>query len=263
MFATAQESRDPLVLLDAAKLKLSDGRLTQAAELLAGIPTVSAEPYIAEEVVFQQMIVSSAFLRAAHHLYQALEQPGLASTDYGAWLLAEREAYARSFERHAAEFLSRTEKGFHLEFVRFRLPLVSDEHLQDVSLYADPMMIEVACNNWADGREGLGRGLLKPQARVALVLAAAVHYDMDEASQTLEAVSRRLRAGVPLDPVITMDWLASIASELAAGDNGLAAIAAAADERILALTESDPTHPLRAGALERLAINTEPISSSE
>jgi hypothetical protein len=235
---------DPYVLLDAAKQMLGKGRLAQAKQMLAEIPLGQAEPFVDEEIVFERLLASSADLVSVHALYQALEKQNLGETAYAKWLKEEHARRAQDFGALAADYLARTAHGCALDFVRFRLPVVSDEHLQDVLLFTDPVMLSAACKNWDDGRDGLGRGLAESQARVALVLAAALNYDLPHASATVEQVAQRLRAGVPLDPATVLDWLADTAAQCSLPGDGLSEVSAQADARLLTLIQGEPQHPL-------------------
>lgn len=254
---------DPYVLLDEAKLVLGAGRLAQARELLSAIPTAGVEEYIAEELVYQQLLIAAAYLSATHYLLEELQGNGLGDTEYGKWLLTERAGYVRAFIRHASTYLTRTADSPHLEFVRFRLPRVTDDYLMDTGLYAEEPVLAAACTNWEDDREGLGRGIIQAQARVALVLSAAVHYDLPEASATLEDVARRLRVGVPIDELTQLDWLAATAVQLSQPGDGLLRLAARADERIIKLTADQPQHPLRERAFSRLEPNNQVAAPSQ
>ena len=222
---------DPYVLLDEAKLKLGEGRLAQARELLKTTPTADVEGYVIEEVLLQRMLVNSAFLRATHYLWLQLEAMELADTGYGEWLAGECADYAGDFADQAERYLELTAEGPQLDFVRFRLPVVTTEHLTDLELYTDPEILGPAVRNWDDGREGLGKGLIAGQARVALVLGAVRHYDRDSASPSLEMASERLRAGVPLDYAVLLDWIAGTA-RFVPDDDRLADLADRADRRL-------------------------------
>jgi hypothetical protein len=242
-------SDDPMVRLDAAKLLISDGKLLAAGEALAEIPH-TAEPYVTEEIVYTELLIAGTYLSSAYRLAGELEQGGQGGTAYAQWLRSERTAYAARFVALANEYLALTANGPALDFVRFRLPRVSEEHLLDMELYADPQIMGAAVTNWDEGREGLGRGLVQTQTRVALVLSAAVNYDLPEASRTLAGVAERLKAGVPLDYPTVLDWLADISLQHSAAAPELAAVVAEADARILKLTAENPLRQ-RASAREK------------
>jgi hypothetical protein len=174
-----------------------------------------------------------------------------AQTAYYQWLAAEREGHLREFERHAADYLARTADGSHLPFVRFRIPLVSDEYLQDTGLYSAAQVLCAAVSKWDDGREGLGRGIFGSQVRIASVLAVAVHYDLPQASANLEEVAQRLRAGVPIDELVVLDWLSATIHQLTTAEDGLLALADTADQRIIEATENHPANHLYKQALAR------------
>lgn len=229
--SSTQEGTDPYVLLDAAKLKLAEGRLARAREMLAEIPLGAAEDCVSEEIVFQQLLVNSAYLIATHYLFTELQHGGHGDSAYAGWLESERDGYAASFAKLGRQFLDSTAAEPRLDFVRFRLPVVTAEHLNDLELYSDPEILSPAVTNWDDGREGLGKGLIAGQARVALVLAAARYYDLPEAAPSLEQVRLRLTSGVPLDYAEVLAWIAEEAARVA--DNpDLAAVRAAAQERL-------------------------------
>ncbi|MBN2080729.1 hypothetical protein JW859_00840 [bacterium] len=222
---------DPYVLLDAAKLKLGEGRLEQAGELLAEIGPTPGEQYIAEEVLVQQLLIDAAYLRATFYLHAELARFELQDSEYGHWLAGERDRHAAEFTANGLSYLELTSAGAELDFIRFRLPLVSVEHLADLELYSDPEILGPAVTNWDDGREGLGKGLIAGQARVALVLAAARYYDLETAAGSLEQVVKRLDTGVPFDSREFTDWLAESAAELDT-DGNLSELAAAANHRL-------------------------------
>jgi hypothetical protein len=113
-------------------------------------------------------------------------------------------------------------------------------------------VLKAARENWDEDSKGLGRGLIASQARVALVLAAAVHYDLPEPSASMARLAERLTAGVILDPVNTLDWLASTATLLSVPGDELPQIAVLADRHIVQLTADNSDHPLRQRALARL-----------
>jgi hypothetical protein len=68
---------------------------------------------------------------------------------------------------------------------------------------------------------GLGRGLVVSQSRLALVIAAAVHYDLPHPSATLEQAAERLRSGVPLKPGSVELWIAETAERYGPHDPAL------------------------------------------
>jgi hypothetical protein len=115
------------------------------------------------------------------------------------------------------------------------LPTVSLEHVKDATLYSDPALLSAATTNWDDGREGLGKGLVAAQARVALVLAAAVNYDLPQASSSLEEIAARLHSGMPLDQRVLLEWLATTAGQLGENGDTLKSIAAQSTARLKAL----------------------------
>jgi len=234
---TPAAGTDPYVLLDAAKLKLGEGRLAKARELLAAIPLAAAEEYVDEEILFQQLLINSAYLKATNYLLSELGRDELAESAYGRWLESERDDYAAGFARLAQQYLDRTAGGPQLDFVRFRLPLVTAEHINDLELYSDIEILSPAVTNWDDGREGLGKGLIAGQARVALVLAAARFYDLPDAATSLEQVRLRLLSGVPLDYGEVLAWIAEEAEQLPE-IAALAAAGAAARGRLGLLTGS-------------------------
>jgi hypothetical protein len=233
--AESLDNTDPYVLLDAAKLTLADTKLERAARQLAAIPLGQAEPYVDEEIVLQRLLLAGAFLDSCTYLHQVLESQGLGDGNYARWLEQERGRHAQQFAALARDYLQRTQRGYALSFVRFRLPRVNEEHLRDVELYSDPQFLLAAAENWDQGRRGLGKGLILTQARIAVVLAAAVHYDLPEASQTLRGAERRLEAGVPLRPALLLDWIAETASHNGARDADLRNLAREADTRMTAL----------------------------
>lgn len=261
--ADTPEPADPYVLLDTAKLKLGEGRLPQALDLLDRIAIEETDGYIAEEVLFQQMLINSAFLSATHYMYIELARSELAESAYGGWLAAERDGYAAAFAAGAEDYLARTrEHGPQLDFVRFRLPLVTVEHLADLELYSDPEILAPAVKNWDDGREGLGKGLIAGQARVALVLAAARYYDRAEASKSLVVIGDRLHSGVPLNHVTVLDWIAETAARIET-DDGLRLVARQADEYLLEYSSALEEGDLRIRADARLNINNGAGEASE
>ena len=231
---------DPYVLLDAAKMKVGAGKLERGLKLLREIPSDSGEAPVDQEILYQQMLLSSAFLGATHFLLAEVHAMDYGDSAYAEWLSAKREAYAKEFHGYCQVFLEKTKDGSSLEFVRFRLPKVTDDYLLDAELYSDSQVLEAACHNWDDGREGLGRGVIIAQARVALVMSAAVHYDLPEPSLTLEGVAGRLRVGVPIDAVALLEWISSTADAFAPGGGALDELAEVANQRALELTAQQP-----------------------
>jgi hypothetical protein len=234
------QASDPLVQLDSAKLTLADGKLSDAQEQLAAIDAAAAEAWVAEEVAFQRMLLSAAFLNATQFLIDELGRTHKGETAYAKWLGGERDGHSAEFQRFVQEFLDLTAGGMSLQFIRFRLPRVSEAHLQDVMLYSDPEVLAAATTNWDEGRQGLGKGLIMAQARVAVTLAAAQYYDMPNASATIEGVGRRLTAGVPIDPPLVLDWIAETSWRLSAGSPALRALATEADRRLAEQVASYP-----------------------
>jgi hypothetical protein len=113
------------------------------------------------------------------------------------------------------------------------------------------MVLSAAVENWSEGKGGLGRALVSSQARVALVLAAAVHYDKAEAGESLESVQARLREGVLIDDLTTLDWLSRSLHDLSPGWR-LRALADEADRRIISRTEDRTGSEWRRRAQQRL-----------
>ncbi|HES58060.1 MAG TPA: hypothetical protein ENO21_01365 [Firmicutes bacterium] len=249
--ASGAAADDPMVQLDEAKLKLADGKLAVAREMMAEIRTAGAEDYVAEEVLYHQLVLAAAYLSATHYLLQELEQQDYSDTAYYKWLARERGNYVREFEHHASEYLDSTADGSHLPFVRFRLPVVTDEYLQDTGLYSDAQVLGAAVSNWEDGREGLGKGIIGSQVRVAFVLAVAIHYDLPQASTTLEQVAQRLRGGVPISQLVVLDWLSGTIHELTDEADGLRKLADIADQRVIEATSGDFDSHLYRQALAR------------
>jgi hypothetical protein len=243
---------DPFVALDDAKLTLGAGRLEDARKLLTQIPAGQAEPYVDEEVVLQRMLLNAAFLDATNYVYLELGKLKLPGKGYEAWLRQERDAYASALATDVRSYMQLTEPGYDLSFARFRLPLVTDDHLQDVQLYTDRQVLTAAAQNWDDGREGLGKGVILAQARVAVALGAAVFYDMPRASASVAGVSRRLAAGVPLYPAVTMDWIAETCFRLKGAGNGLEQLSKGADARLQTLLAGRTGDPLHARMQARL-----------
>jgi hypothetical protein len=247
----ARPDPDPFVLLDEAKLVLGHGKLDKAQQMLGAIPLEQAEDYVAQEVVYERLLIVSAFLTATQTLHGALTQQKLDGGGYADWLKGEQARHAAAFAALARDYLARTAGGAALDFVRFRLPVVSDEYLQDVLLYTDPMVLSAAVTNWEDGRQGLGKGLIGSQARVALVLAAAVHYDLPQASSTVEQVAQRLRTGVPIAQPQVLDWIADTALRYRLPGDPLAEVAAEADARLAQLLAAQPDSKLKARMVQR------------
>jgi hypothetical protein len=261
LWPSAAAAADAMVLLDEAKLNLADGKLGRARELMGEIPTADAEDYVAEEVLYHQLLLSAAYLSATHYLLRELDNQDYIDSGYYGWLAGERESYMREFEGYARQYLDMTADGSQLSFVRFRLPLVTDEYLQDTGLYSDAQVLGAAVNNWEDGREGLGRGIIGSQVRIAFVLAVAVHYDLPEAQTTLEQVAQRLRSGVPIDELTVLDWLSTTIHALTSEDDGLWVLADAADSRIIEATRGEFDNHLYNQALARQ--NAEEADASE
>jgi len=261
--AGAALHRDPMVLLDEAKLVLGEGRLEDAEELLAQVPTINAEPEVIEEVLVQRLLINSAGLSAVHYLLAGLKDLELADSAYGEWLIAERERYCQAYIHHCTELLTRCAGGFSLEFIRFRLPEVSTDHLRDTEVYMDTAFLNAACTNWTEGREALGRGLVASQARVAVVLGAASFYDLPQAAPDLGHVNARLAAGVPLDEVALLAWLSQISSQHALPGDGLAELARQLDRRLLQLDSGYEPGTERANVLAPDEQNTNPDPASE
>jgi hypothetical protein len=239
------DSGDPFVLLDAAKVQIGNGQLAKAGEMLAAIPLGHAEPYVAQEVLLQRLLLASAALNACGSLQHDLAARGFGASSYAAWVGEQRGQYGRQFAELAQQYLNETRQGLACDFVRFRLPLVTVEHLKDLEMYADPQVLKAAADNWKEDKQGLGLGLVATQERVALVLAAAPFYDLPEASSTIEGVAARLHAGVPLAPPTVLDWLAQSAAQ-AGSLPELAAVQRTADGRLAPLLQSAPDSLLKA-----------------
>lgn len=226
-------SDDPYVMLDEAKLSIGDGKLRRASEMLAVIDPAGAEDFVAEELLFQRLLLAGAFLNSAGSVLKDAQNAGYADSAYAAWLHAEGERYARDYSALAGQYLAATADGLACDFVRFRLPRVTADHLSDAVLYSDPQVLRAAVQNWDEAKTGLGKGLIGTQARVALVLGAATFYDMPHGAATLEGASMRLRNGVPLDERAVLDWLAQTAyDQQAVGGGGLREVRDAADARL-------------------------------
>ncbi|MDQ3023081.1 MAG: hypothetical protein M3R04_01655 [bacterium] len=234
---------DPFVALDAAKMKLADGKLEDAREKLAQIPLGGAEAYIDEEVAFQRMLIDAAFLDATNFLYSELGRMKLQNGGYARWLWGQRDGYANSLAAEVRRYMQLTDDGYHLTFVRFRLPEVSEKHIQDVELYSDRMVLGAAAKNWDEGSEGLGKGLIAVQARVAVALSAASFYDMPKGG-TVSVVAKRLSAGVPLYSAQTLDWIAETTHRLEDAGNGLNQLYKGADTRLAAMLVEHPNPQL-------------------
>lgn len=228
----ATDSGDPFVLLDAAKVQIGNGQLVKAAEMLAAIPLTRAEPYVAQEILFQRMLLASAALNASGSLQHDLASRGFGGSTYAAWVKAQHTQFAQQFAALALLYLGQTQHGLACDFIRFRLPVVTAEHLKDLEMYADPQVLKAAVDNWNDDKQGLGMGLIATQERVAVVLAAAPFYDLQEASLTIEGVAGRLHAGVPLDEQTVLDWLAQTAAQAQAGEDELGSVQRQADARL-------------------------------
>lgn len=226
------ESDDPLVKLEEAKLAIADGKLARAQDMLAEIPLGDAEEYVRQEVIFQRMMLSAALLQATDFLLRELVEGDLFESGYADYLVEERSAHATRFEESAREFIGFTKSDPRLEFVRFRLPYVTVEHLRDVDLYSDFEMLSAAADSWERDQQRLGKGIVNAQARVALVLACARYYDLEQASATIEAVSLRLLEGVPVDMDQTVEWIAEFSYSVANPADGL--------EELSELASADP-----------------------
>jgi len=244
MLIAARPDPDPFVLLDQAKLAIGAGDLQKGADELAAIPLGVAEPYVDEEIVLQQLLLQGARLTAAASIADELKRgDGLAATPYAKWLADETAAAGADFARLATDYLNRTAAGAKLTFVRFRLPRVSDEYLQDAQLLCDPAVLHAAADNWAQGREALGRGVVTSQSRLALVIAAAMHYDLPYPSPTLEQAAGRLRSGVPLKPGSVEQWIAETAERYGAHDAALQECARQARARLHGAGDQAPPAP--------------------
>jgi hypothetical protein len=227
---------DAFVLLDAAKTALGAGKLHGAEDLLAAIDLSGAEPYVVQEVLFQRLLLAGSFLTATGTVIRDAERARYGQSTYHQWLLGERAKYAAQFTALASQYLEETGRGMACDFVRFRLPHITAEHLQDTVLYADPQVLRAAVENWDKGKLGLGKGLIGTQARVALVLGAAAFYDLPQASLSIEAVTARLQAGVPLLAGPVLDWIAQTAADQASlEDVALRNVQQAADGRLAPL----------------------------
>ena len=243
---------DPMVALDSAKLTLGEGKLEDARKQLASIQTGAAEAYVDEEIAFQRMLLDAAFLDAANFLWNELGKMKLGDGNYAKWLWGERDKYADSLASEVRSYLGLTDKGYQLTFVRFRLPEVTDQHVADVELYSDRQVLTAAAQNWDDGRDGLGRGLILAQARVAVLLSAASFYDMPK-SGNLQVVEARLRAGVPIYPAVTMDWIAETCHRLEGAGNGLGQLGKGAYARLATLLTEHANPQLSARMATRAA----------
>ncbi|MCB1218118.1 hypothetical protein KDL44_12040 [bacterium] len=246
------ESSDPMVLLEEAKLTIADGKLAHAQELLAEIPLADAEDYVAQEVLFQQLLLSAALLQATDFLLRELVSGELFESGYADYLVEERSRQATQFEEQSRHFIELSGTDPQLEFVRFRLPFVTVEHLRDVELYSDVEMLRAAVDSWGRDQQRLGKGLINAQARVALVLVCARFYDLEQASATIEAVSLRLLEGVPVDMRATVEWIAEFSYSVANPADGLEELS------LLARSSLDPS---AAAPLEEAAPETPAASA--
>lgn len=253
---------DPYVLLDAAKMQVGDGKLERGLKMLREIPCDSGEAPVDQEILYQQMLLSAAFLGSTHFLLDEVYAMDYGDSAYAEWLSGKRDAYAREFQGYCETYLEKTAAGSSLEFIRFRLPKVTDDYLLDAELYSDSQVLEAAIENWEDEREGLGRGVIIAQARVALVMSAAVHYDLPEPSLTLEGVAGRLRVGVPIDEVALLSWIASTAIAYSPSGGALREIARVADGRVLELTGQGSASPVSQVALKHSEENKQGDSTS-
>ena len=243
---------DPYVELEQAKFKLAEGKLNAARDLLSAIDASGAEEFVREELAFQRMLIDYSQVQAITHLLRRLEDTGRDQTEYAGWLRQEWGRYAERLLASGSEFMELSRERQDLEFIRFRLPHITEENLQDLELFADEMVLTAAIENWAEGRGGLGRALVSSQARVALVLAAAIHYDKAEAGESIGSVQDRLRDGVLIDDITTLDWLSSGLRELSPGWR-LRELADEADRRILQRTEGLTGSQWRRRAEQRLS----------
>jgi len=224
---------DPLVALDFAKSQFTEGRIADALDLLAAVPQPAPdEAYISEEVLLQELLGEFALLSATHNILLQLERDKQGDSAYATWLAGERATQAAALQGFTQAYLDATAGGARLDFLRFSLPRVTEAHVQDTELYSDVSIVGAAVTNWAEGREGLGRGLITTQARVALVLAAAVHSDLPQAAAKLEQVTARLKRGVPLKQEKLLSWLESSLSGMALSGDGLAEMAQAVGQRL-------------------------------
>jgi hypothetical protein len=233
-------------------MKLGDGKLEDARKSLGAIPAGTAEAYIDEEVALQRVLLDAAFLDAANFLWLELGKMKLGESAYAKWLWGERDKFASNLANELRAYMQLTDDGYQLTFVRFRLPVVTDQHVADVELYSDRQVLGAAAENWDAGRDGLGRGLILAQARVAVLLSAANFYDLPQ-SGNLQVVERRLTAGVPIYPAVTMDWIAETCKRLEGAGNGLGQIGKAADARLGELLAAAPNAQLKQRMAERAA----------
>lgn len=232
-------SDDPYVMLDEAKLAIGDGKLRRASGMLAVIQPDGAEDFVVEELLFQRLLLAGAFLNSAGSVLKDAQNAGYADSAYAAWLHTEGGRYARDYTALAEQYFAATSEGLDCDFVRFRLPRVTADHLSDAVLYSDPQVLRAAVQNWDQDKQGLGKGLIGTQARVALVLDAATFFDMPTGAATLEGVSRRLRNGVPLDERMVYDWLAQTAwDQQAVGGAELRRVQQSADARLAGLLKT-------------------------
>jgi hypothetical protein len=231
-------SDDPYVMLDEAKLNIGEGKLRRATAMLAIVDSAAADPHVREELLFQRLLLTGAFLSAAGSVLKDAQNAGYGDSQYAAWLRVEGAQYASVFSALATEWLAETQEELDCDFVRFRLPSVTADHLSDAVLYSDPQVLRAAVQNWEQDKQGLGKGLIGTQARVALVLGAATFYDLPSGARTLEAVSSRLESGVPIDSRIVYDWLAQTAWEQReVGGTGLQKVQEEVDQRLAKLLQ--------------------------
>jgi hypothetical protein len=242
--ADATAPTDPLVALDAAKMTLADGKLEDARTQLAQVPAAAPnERYIDEEVSFQRMLLEAAFLDATNFLYAELGRMKLQNGGYAKWIWTQRDMYADGLAAEVRRYMQLTAGGNYLSFVRFRLPVVTDKHIQDVELYSDRQVLAAAAKNWDEGSEGLGKGLILVQARVAMALAAAAFYDMEQGGN-VSVVSKRLAAGVPVYPWQVLDWIAETCKRLEGAGNGLGQLYKGADAKLVTVLAQYPNPAL-------------------
>ncbi|MCB1221016.1 MAG: hypothetical protein H7A35_08365 [Planctomycetales bacterium] len=237
-------SGDPMVLLEEAKLEIADGKLAHAQELLAAIPLDDEEEYVNQEVLFQRMLLSASLLQATDFLLKELVNAELFESGYADYLVDERSSQAALFEETAARFIELSGTDPELEFVRFRLPFVTIEHLRDVELYSDVEMLKAAADSWSRDQQRLGKGLINAQARVALVLICARYYDLEQASISIEAVSLRLLEGVPVDMRETVSWISEFAFSVANPADGLEELSRIADASLNPEAVAEPAAPV-------------------
>lgn len=208
-------SSDPFVMLDEAKIQIGEGKVRRAAAMLEVIEADPADPYATEELQIQRLLLAGALLNAAGAVLKDAEAANYSDSKYSSWLRGEVERYAAGYSRLGQAYLNSLADGQDCDFIRFRLPRVTADHLSDAVLYSDPQVLRAAVQNWDEGKTGLGKGLIGTQARVALVLGAAAFYDLTQSAATIEGVSARLQNGVPLDKAVLLDWLAQTAADQA------------------------------------------------